>query len=281
MTIKITWLGTACYVLDLDGTKLMFDPFFFRQTNEKATPVLKTKREDVKNISAIFITHGHFDHCTDAGWFAENRGVSVYCSETAKDNTIRWAGGEIIEDHSYSLTDKGKNNIKPIDYFDKIKINENITVEAIKSEHIKFDMNTILSRLFSWKVLKQIKKIIPYGKGFPMGKVFGFCIYYKDIKMVSFGSLWHEYGEILENYQNCDIFLAPLAGNSKKHIAKKGGIIINFLKPKIVIPYHWDDFFPPISRTENLKPFFKHMKKEHPEIKILNLNVDEETTINL
>ena len=28
MTIKFTWLGTASYILDLDGTRLLFDPFF-------------------------------------------------------------------------------------------------------------------------------------------------------------------------------------------------------------------------------------------------------------
>ena len=93
MTIKITWLGTANFVLDLDGIKLLFDPFFLR--NEKATPVLKTKRENLKNLSAIFITHGHFDHITDAGWFAENLNVPVYCSETAKENIIKWAEGKI------------------------------------------------------------------------------------------------------------------------------------------------------------------------------------------
>ncbi len=272
--IKLIWYGTANYVLDLDGTRLLFDPFFYR--NSKSTPILKTKKENVEDINGIFITHGHFDHITEAGWFAENQNTPIYCSETAKDNIIRWAEGKIIEDEIHELSEKGRNNIKISHEFDKIDLSEDVTVEVIKSEHVKFDLNTILSRLFSWKVLKEIKKLSIYGKGFPMGDVFGFCTSFKGKKIVSFGSLWHEYEDILEKYENCDVFVAPLAGNSKKNLAKKGGRIVDLLKPKIIVPVHWDNFFPPISRTEDLRPFFKYIEINHPNIEIIMPKIDEE-----
>ncbi len=276
MTIKFTWFGTASYILDLDGKRLLFDPFFYR--NSLATPKLKTKKEQITNIEAIFISHGHFDHLTDAGWFAENINIPVYCSEVAKENMINWAEGKILEDESYPISNKGKDNIKTCEYFDKIQVSENIEVELIKSEHIKFDFNTIASRLFSWKVWKQIGRISKYGKGFPMGNVFGFCTRYNGRSIVAFGSLWHEYEDILKKYENCDVFIAPLAGNSKKNIAKKGGKMVDILKPKIVIPVHWDNFFPPISRTEDLSPFFKYMEINHPNIEIIVPEIDNEIT---
>ena len=279
MIIKTKWFGTASYILDFDGIRLFFDPFFFR--NENSAPILKSKKEDIKNISAIFISHGHFDHISDAGWFAENLNVPIYCSEAAKNTIIRWAEGKILPDHSHPLSERAKNKIKSCNSFDTIKITKDISVEFIKSEHIKFDLNTIFSRLFSWKFLKQMGAMIPYGKGFPMGTVFGFCTYYKDKKIVSFGSLWHEYTEILKKYQNCDIFFAPLAGNSKQHLAKKGGRMVELLKPKIVIPIHWDNFFPPISRAENLNPFFKYMERIFPHIEIKILPFDEEIILEL
>ncbi|GAG89499.1 unnamed protein product, partial [marine sediment metagenome] len=126
---------------DLDGTRLMFDPFFYR--NDKASPVLKTKREDVKDISAIFITHGHFDHATDAAWYAENLDVPVYCCAKTKQNMIDWAEGKILESYSHPLSEKGKNNINIIEFGDKIKISDQIEVEAVKSRHIKFDKESI------------------------------------------------------------------------------------------------------------------------------------------
>ena len=73
MTVTLTWFGTANYILDLDGIKLLFDPFFER--NEKSRPIVDTKRESLKDIRAIFISHGHFDHITDAAWLAENLNV--------------------------------------------------------------------------------------------------------------------------------------------------------------------------------------------------------------
>ncbi|MFX1388725.1 MAG: MBL fold metallo-hydrolase [Promethearchaeota archaeon] len=279
MTIKITWMGTASYILSLNGTNLLFDPFFSR--NDFAEPKLTTQKEDIDNISAVFVSHGHYDHSCDAGWFAENLDVPVYCSETAKQNIINWAEGNIIESHTETLSERAKNKIKVGNFYDKIKISEEVTVEFIKSEHINFDLKTILSRVFSWQFLKQAKSLLPYGKGFPAGNVFGFCVYFNNIKIVSFGSLWHKYEEELQKFQPCDIFIVPYAGNSNRHMVKKTAKMIEVLHPKIVIPHHWDNFMPPISRTENLDPFIKFMTKNFPQIEILLPSFDEEITINI
>ena len=279
MTIKFTWLGTASLILELNGTKLLFDPFFER--NERSTPVLKTKREDLQDINAIFMSHGHFDHCTDAGWYAENLNIPVYCSETAKDNIIKWAGGKIIEDRSYPISEKGENNIKSINDFDRIKVNDNVEVEAIKSKHVRFDAETIWARMKSKEFWKEARSMLVYGSGFPMGKVFGYCVFYKELKFVFFGSLCLKYPDVLEKYGNCDVFFPPLAGNSKKHLAKKGGKLVDILNPKIVVPIHWDNFFPPISRTENLEPFFKYVEKNHPNTSVIMPVIDKTTELNL
>jgi L-ascorbate metabolism protein UlaG (beta-lactamase superfamily) len=279
MTIKITWLGTASYILSLNDVKLLFDPFFSR--NEDATPILKTKKEDIQDISGIFISHGHYDHACDAGWFAEHLNIPVYCSEIAKQNIINWAEGKIIENHIEELSEKARDNIKISNYYDKIDITKEISVEFIKSKHINFDLKTILSRVFSWQFLKQARTLLPYGKGFPAGDVFGFCTYFNHIKIVSFGSLWHKYTEELQKYQPCDIFLVPYAGNSKKHMVNKTGKMVEILQPKIVIPIHWDNFMPPISRTEDLEPLLKSIAKKFPKVEVLIPKFDEEMTINL
>jgi len=279
MTVTITWLGTASYILSLNNVKLLFDPFFSR--NEKATPKLKTQKEDISDISGIFISHGHYDHVCNAGWFAENLDIPIYCSETAKRNIINWAEGKIIENHIESLSERAKNNIKICNFYDKINISEEITVELIKSEHIRFDFKTVLSRVFSWQFLKEAKSLLPYGKAFPKGDVFGFCTFFNDIKIVSFGSLWHKYVEELQKYQLCDIFLVPYAGNSNKHMVKKTDKMITILQPKIVIPIHWDNFFPPISRTEDLEPLLKLIAKKFPNVEVLIPKFDEEMTVNI
>jgi len=119
------------------------------------------------------------------------------------------------------------------------------------------------------------------GKGFLMGEVFGFNTTYLDKKIISFGSLWHKYEEELRKYENYDIFIVPLAGNSKNHIAKKAGKMVDILKPKVLVPVHWDNFYPPISRLENLNPFYKYIEKNHPNILILMPKMDEEIMIDI
>ena len=95
MQIKLKWLGTAAYILKLDEINLLFDPFFFR--NDESNPVLQTKREEIENIDAVFITHAHIDHVTDAAWYAENKNVPVYTSQVGKKNMINWCEGKIID----------------------------------------------------------------------------------------------------------------------------------------------------------------------------------------
>jgi len=272
MQIKIKWFGTANYILELGNVKLHFDPFFMR--NEKSFPELQTKKEEIKDINAIFISHGHFDHITEAGWLAENLEIPVYCSEIAKENIINHAEGKIIEDQKYLISEIAKNRIKTCKFHDKIQISPEVSVELIKSEHIKFDLVTILSRLFSWKFLKQIRSMARLGRGFLMGEVFGFSTTYLNKKIISFGSLWYE--DELRKHENCDVFIVPLAGNSKRHIAKKAGKMVDILKPKVVIPVHWDNFYPPISRLEDLNPFYKYMEARHPNILIIMPKMDGE-----
>lgn len=277
--ISLTWFGTACYLLNIKGTKILFDPFFLR--NDKATPALKTMRENVKDISAIFITHAHFDHITEAGYFAETLDCPVYCSEIAKDNIIRWSNGEIFKEHKFPLSETGKNNIIPIENFQKIQVTKDVSVESIKSRHIVFDKWTVESRVASKEFTRQAFKLSPLLKNLPKGEVFGFCTSFKDKKIVSFGSLCAKYPKILNQYSPCDIFIAPTAGNSSENIAIKGGKMTEALQAKIVVPVHWDDFFPPISWTVDLNPYLKYVEENIPATKVIIPEIDKEISLDL
>lgn len=57
--MRITYYGHACFLIELNGTRLLFDPFI--TPNELAASV------DIKQIKAdyIVLTHGHQDHVAD------------------------------------------------------------------------------------------------------------------------------------------------------------------------------------------------------------------------
>ncbi len=58
--MKLTSYGHACFLVELAGKRLLFDPFI--------TPNPLAKAVDVKNIQAdyILVSHGHEDHVADA-----------------------------------------------------------------------------------------------------------------------------------------------------------------------------------------------------------------------
>jgi L-ascorbate metabolism protein UlaG (beta-lactamase superfamily) len=69
--MKITYYGHSCFAVEVAGKRLLFDPFI--RANPKAASV------DVGKIAAdfILISHGHFDHLSDASDIARRTGATV------------------------------------------------------------------------------------------------------------------------------------------------------------------------------------------------------------
>lgn len=71
MSISITWHGHATFTLDIDGSKVIVDPFFAGNN-----PVAKTSATDVA-ADFILQTHGHADHIADTVGLAQRTGALV------------------------------------------------------------------------------------------------------------------------------------------------------------------------------------------------------------
>ncbi len=80
--ITATWHGHSCYTIDIDGTKIVLDPFF------SGSPVAKVSADDVE-ADFVLLTHGHADHFGDAIEIARRTGativapneLAIYCGE--------------------------------------------------------------------------------------------------------------------------------------------------------------------------------------------------------
>ncbi len=57
---KLTWLGHACFLVELDGARVIIDPFL---TGNPKAPIAS---DAVPPLDAILVTHGHGDHLGDA-----------------------------------------------------------------------------------------------------------------------------------------------------------------------------------------------------------------------
>jgi L-ascorbate metabolism protein UlaG (beta-lactamase superfamily) len=69
--MRITYFGHSCFLVEVAGRKLLFDPFI--------TPNELAKGIDTSSIHADFIlvSHGHEDHVADAVSIAERTGATV------------------------------------------------------------------------------------------------------------------------------------------------------------------------------------------------------------
>jgi L-ascorbate metabolism protein UlaG (beta-lactamase superfamily) len=71
MAITITWHGHNTFTLDINGTRVVVDPFFADNN-----PIAKTRVGDVA-ADFILLTHGHEDHFADTIPLVEHTGAQV------------------------------------------------------------------------------------------------------------------------------------------------------------------------------------------------------------
>jgi L-ascorbate metabolism protein UlaG (beta-lactamase superfamily) len=87
MSTAITYHGHATFSLDLDGTKVVVDPFFAPNS-----PVAKVTQEEV-SADYILQTHGHGDHIADTVPLAKRTGAKVI----ANFEIANWLGAQGVE----------------------------------------------------------------------------------------------------------------------------------------------------------------------------------------
>lgn len=70
MPITYTWLGHGTQMLEVDGTRVLVDPFF---TDNPAAPI----KADAVECDYILVSHGHGDHVGDLVPVAKRTGATI------------------------------------------------------------------------------------------------------------------------------------------------------------------------------------------------------------
>ena len=92
--MKFTYYGHSCFLIEVQGKKLLFDPFI--TPNELAKNI---KLESIE-VDFILLTHGHADHVADAVTLAKQTGALVISSF----EVIEW------------LSKQGVKNLHPMNH---------------------------------------------------------------------------------------------------------------------------------------------------------------------
>ena len=73
MALTIKWLGHSSFQFDIDGHKLLIDPWL------TGNPVAKVAAADL-DAEVILLTHAHDDHVADAIDIARQRDATIVCN---------------------------------------------------------------------------------------------------------------------------------------------------------------------------------------------------------
>ena len=61
--MRLMWLDTSCFLVELAGLRVVFDPYLESRSSFNPPPPTSTQLGDV---DLVLVTHGHFDHFADA-----------------------------------------------------------------------------------------------------------------------------------------------------------------------------------------------------------------------
>jgi L-ascorbate metabolism protein UlaG (beta-lactamase superfamily) len=258
--MKLTWFGTAGFRIETEHHSILIDPYFTR--NEKADPEQQMSASDIEDTNFIFISHGHFDHIYDVPKIASNTNSIVYCGQGV-DGTLIHKG--LSKDLIHRVVSDGE-------YFDF----DGLGARAFYSKHVKFDRWLLIKTLA--RINFRLSRYLPLLREYPEGQVLSWRFTTEGRVIHHFGSGGSSQDELEKlGEQSTDILLVPMQGHT--HIDKIAHKYVKALNPKVVIPHHQDNFYPPISTMVNTDSFSRLVKMTNPDTKIRVMELNE--SVNL
>ena len=238
--MKVTFFGTTTLLFDDGRDQLLFDAHFTRPSlpryvfgsapSDTALIDEKLRLHGVDRLRAIFVSHSHHDHVMDAPYIAARTGAKIYGSASAL-NVAR--GGDVPE---AQLTEFRVNETYAVgDYH----------IKVIPSIHSK---PTILNNDLGQTIdapLRQPARLRSYKEG----GSYDFHVEADGRRYVIRPSFNYIEGQ-MEGF-GADVLFLGVAGLQKadadmeRHFFEE---TIDRLKPKLVIPLHWDNFFSPLTK---------------------------------
>jgi len=253
--MELTWWGTAGYKIKTENQTFLIDPYLSR--NKMARPHQDLTPSEISAADRIFISHGHFDHICDVPAIAEKTGATVHCcpvaADTLKKNGLKEKRIQLVTENETTVDFNGHR------------------ARSFFSQHVKFDRWLLIKTLT--RINLRIPRYLPLMRDYPAGQVLSWRFEIDGQTIQHFGSAGSTPAELERlGRQSIDFLLVPLQGHTR--ICDIALNYVKSLNPRVVIPHHQDDFFPPISTYVDIIPFVKAVMKTCPntEVRIMRIN---------
>ena len=234
--MKVTYFGTTTLLFDDGKDQLLFDCHFTRPSLKKYVRGAKVSTDEkiidrlfeahhVDRLRAVFVSHTHHDHVMDAPYVAAKTGAVLYGSPSMKNVGL---GGNLHDSKMVEFADGSEFTVG------------DFRIRVLKSLHSK---PTILNNDLGQPIEKPLSQ--PAGlREYKEGGSYDFYIEHPEKKILirpSFNYIEHQ----LDGLQADVLFLGVAClGKADRETGKRFfSETVAKVKPKLVIPIHWDNFF--------------------------------------
>ncbi len=226
--IHFRWLGVAGIELSTDDEVLAIDPFFSRPPFRRmwfgrVVPDRPLVAAKLPRCDFVLITHAHWDHLMDVPEVARNTGAVALGSR----NSCRLL----------SILGVPEEQVHEIRAGDDFVVGE-FQLQVLSARHGTAASQPIFSGLPSQEL-----HLPPGVRDYRMDVNFSFLIEVGGHRLLD----WN--GEDPEPAVQADLLFVDPQRKPRYYDA-----LLRQVRPRIVIPIHWDDFFRPLSKP--LRPIF-------------------------
>ncbi len=224
--VTIEWLANAGFRFEHKGKILMIDPFVTRpgmlRTLLMKLPINKALCAELfPRADYLIAGHSHYDHLQDIPEIAVKTGAEVYGSQSTANVCL-----------GYGIA---KEKLRVVEFWKKTQIGP-FTATFIPSPHGK----ALMGRVPVPGTIDGIPSYPMKMTDYKLGQVFSIILEIGKLRILETNSADLIDAEI-EKVGKVDILLLCLAGRAKTPDYVKR--LVTPLKPSIVIPHHYDNFF--------------------------------------
>lgn len=257
MTVSLRWLGCAGFRITAGDTSLLIDPWVSRNPFARP-PVVVRDHAELMPAEAILLSHGHFDHAADVPAIVRDHPVPVYGSAVAIDTLAK---NGVDRRLLHGVPSEWRHQIGPF------------AIRTHRIAHVHYGLGLVIQTALrlGWRA----PGYLPLLTGWPCGQPLAFRLKVGDLTVLHMGTAGatpYEL-ELIAEAGPVDVLLVAMQGNLGIHeIAAQ---IVERLKPRVVIPHHQDDFYPPVSMSVPVGPFEAEVVKRAPLTTVHPLGVGD------